>query len=563
MTPAHPAPECALVNGRLLNVLTGELTATNVLVGGGIVLGVGDRYQAAPIVYDLNGGVILPGLIDAHLHIESSLLTPSRLAEAVAPRGTTTIVADPHEIANVLGLDGVRWMLDASRGLPVECLFMAPSSVPASPLETSGARLGPDAVETMLGWERVIGLAEVMDFPGVIAGRADVVEKIRIARRLARPIDGHAPQLTGDGLEQYLSAGIESDHECISLDEAREKLRLGMRVMIREGSQAKNLQTLLPAVGAATVRRCMLVSDDRNAFDLWHDGHVDALLRQAVGAGLPPAWAVSMVTLNAAEHFGLRHVGAVAPGFSADLAVVDDLKDFHCRMTFKSGRLVARDGKLVADLPSTPASRTHMLTGPITTATFRIEGRAGPVRAIAFIPDQLETETLLVPTVVGRGALWADPAADLAKVVVIERHHGTGRVGRGFVRGLGLKHGALASSVAHDSHNLVVVGVDDEDMVTAARDVANQGGGLAIAAGGRIRAGLSLPVAGLMCDRSCADVASALEALEREAGTLGVDVRHPFGAISFLALSVIPKLRVTDQGIVDVEAGTIVPLQAD
>lgn len=563
MTPAHPAPERALVNGRLLNVMTGELTATNVAVGGGIVLGVGDRYRQAPIVHDLEGGVVLPGLIDAHLHIESSLLTPARLAEAVAPRGTTTIVADPHEIANVLGLEGVRWMLDASCGLPVECLFMAPSCVPASPLETSGAQLGPDAVETMLGWERVIGLAEVMDFPGVIAGRADVVEKIRVARRLGRPIDGHAPQLSGDGLEHYLSAGIESDHECVSLDEAQEKLRLGMRLMIREGSQAKNMETLLPAVNAVTVRRVMLVSDDRNAFDLWQEGHVDALLRHAVRCGLPPAWAVSMVTLNPAEHYGLRHVGAVAPGFRADLVVVDDLKDFRCRMTFQAGRLVARDGELAGDLPSSPPSRTNMMTGPITTDTFRIGGHAGHIRAIVFIPDQLETETELVPAAVTNGVLCADPAADLAKVVVIERHHGTGRVGRGFVRGLRLKHGALASSVAHDSHNLIVVGVDDDDMVAAARHVAEAGGGLAIAAGGRIRAALSLPVAGLMCDGRCRDVANALEALEREARALGVGLRHPFGAISFLALSVIPRLRVTDQGVVDVDAGRIVPLQAD
>lgn len=558
------APECALVGGRLLNVFTGELVRTNVLIGGGRVLGVGDRHHHAPHVYDLDDGIILPGFIDAHLHIESSLITPGRLAEAVVPLGTTTIVADPHEIANVLGLDGVRWMLEASEGLPLQCLFMAPSSVPASPLETAGATLGPDAVETMLGWPRVIGLAEVMDCAGVISRRADVLDKIRLAERLGRPVDGHAPQLTGEALEAYLRAGIESDHESIGLDEAREKLRLGMRIMIREGSQAKNLDALLPLVDATTVRRCLLVSDDRNAYDIAHEGHVDALVRQAIARGLPPLWAIQMVTLNAAEHFGLRHTGAVAPGFHADLIVVSDLTDLRCRLTFTAGRLVARDGQLVTTLPASPQARTAMATGPITRETFRIAGgRGGRVRAVGCIPDQLETEHLVVDTPASGGGLVADPGNDLAKIVVIERHHGTGRVGRGFVRGLGLTCGALASSVAHDAHNLIIVGVDDGDMLAAAEHIRASGGGLAMAAGGAVRASLPLPVAGLMCDRPCGETADALAALERAAAELGGRIRHPFGAISFLALSVIPSLRVTDLGVVDVESARVVPLVVD
>lgn len=562
-SPGRPEPERILRGGRLLNLFTGELLPANILLGGGLILAVGEACQEAPEVYDLDGGIVLPGLIDAHFHIESSLLTPARLAQAVVPRGTTTVIADPHEIANVLGLPGIRWMLRASEGLPLDCLFMAPSCVPASSLETSGARLGPGEVGEVLEWDRILGLAEVMDFPGVVAGKREPIRKIRIARDRGRPVDGHAPELSGPALCAYLSAGIETDHECVGLEEAREKLRLGMRIMIREGSQAKNLETLLPLVDAVTVRRCLLVSDDRNAVDLLEEGHVDHLLRRAVALGLPPLWAVQMVTLNPAEHYGLRHLGAVAPGRQADLVVVNNLSEFKCELTFKAGRLVAERGKLLAGLPPTPPVPRTMHAAPLTRETFSIRGRPGRARAIGIIPNQIETEAPAVEVTVRDGVVLADPERDLAKLAVVERHGGTGRVGLGLVEGLGLRAGALASSVAHDSHNLIAVGMDDGDLLTALSHLVEQGGGLAVAAGGRVLASLPLPIAGLMSDRPVPETAAALRALERETRELGVSMAHPFGVLSFLALPVIPKLRLTDRGLVDVEQGKVVPLWVD
>lgn len=560
VAPARPRPERLLTGGRLLNLFTGELYPADVLVGGGLILAVGEARPEAPEVHELDGGIVLPGFIDGHVHIESSLLTPARFAEAVVPRGTTTVVADPHEIANVLGLAGVRWMLEASEGLPLDCLFMAPSCVPASALESAGARLGPEAVAEMLEWERVLGLAEVMDFPGVVAGRADLMEKIGLARRKGRPVDGHAPRLTGSELNAYLLAGIGSDHECVALEEAREKLALGMRIMIREGSQARNLRALLPLVDPVSARRCLLVTDDRNALDLVEEGHLDHLLREAVALGVPPLRAVQMVTLNPAEYFGLGSLGRVAPGARADLVVVNDLTEFRCELVFKAGRLVAERGRLLAGLPPAPPIRRTMHAAPLSGRAFRIAARPGPVRAVGLVQDQIETEALEVEGTVRAGELVADPERDLAKLVVVERHRATGRVGCGLVRGFGLRAGALASSVAHDAHNLIAAGVDDADLLAALAHLVERGGGLAVASGGQVRAALDLPVAGLMSDQPLPETARALGVLDAEARRLGVRVAHPFGALSFLALSVIPELRVTDQGLVDVRQGRVVPL---
>lgn len=561
--PARPEPERLLRGGRLLNLFTGEILTTNVLIGGGVILGVGEAYRDAPEVYELGGKIVLPGFIDSHLHLESSLLTPARFAEAVVPRGTTTVIADPHEIANVLGVDGVRWMLRASEGLPLDCFFMAPSCVPASALETSGARLGPEAIGEMLEWERVLGLAEVMDVPGVIAGKPDVLSKIRIAQRKSRLVDGHAPRLAGPDLNVYAAAGIESDHECVSVEEAREKLRLGMWIMIREGSQAKNLSALLPLVDSVSVRRCVLVSDDRNALDLLSEGHMDHLLRKAVAGGLPPLRAVQMVTLNPAERFGLRRLGSVAPGRQADLVVVSDLVKFRCEMVFKAGRLVAEQGKLLVEPPHTPPLQRAMSVGPFSPQAFKIPGRGGQVRIIGLVQDQIVTEYLVMEGTIRSGELVANPERDLAKLVVVERHMGTGRIGCGLVHGLGLTEGALASSVAHDSHNLIAAGVDDADLLAALTHLVEQGGGLAVASGGRVKASLPLPVAGLMSDQPLSETERAFQLLEEEAGRLGARGRHPFGALSFLALPVIPRLRLTDRGLVDVERGCVIPLFED
>lgn len=561
--PARPEPKRLLRGGRLLNLFTGELLTADILLGDGLILGVGGAYQDAREVYELDGRIVLPGFIDSHLHIESSLLTPSRFAEAVVPRGTTTVIADPHEIANVLGADGVRWMLRASEGLPLDCFFMAPSCVPASAIETSGARIDPAAIEDMLEWGRVLGLAEVMDVPGVIAGKPDILSKIRMARRKNRLVDGHAPRLTGHDLNAYLAAGIESDHECVSVEEAREKLRLGMWIMMREGSQAKNLSALLPLVDPVSVRRCVLVSDDRNALDLLNEGHMDHLLREAVARGLPPLWAVQMVALNPAEYFGLRRLGSVAPGRQADLVVVNDLKEFRCELVFKAGRLVAEGGKLLAELPPTPPLQRAMNAGPFSPHAFRIPERRGQVRVIGLVRDQITTEALVMEGTIRSGELVAVPERDLAKLVVVERHRGTGRIGCGLVHGLGLREGALASSVAHDSHNLIAAGIDDTDLLAALTHLVERGGGLAVASGGRVTASLPLPIAGLMSDQPLSETGRAFQSLEEEARRLGARVAHPFGALSFLALPVIPKLRLTDRGLVDVEQGRVIPLYVE
>lgn len=555
--------ESLLAGVQVLNVFTGDVTTTNVAVGEGRIVGIGLRYRRAREIFDLPGKYLLPGFIEGHIHIESSLMTPEGFAEAVVPRGTTAVVADPHEIANVCGLEGVRYMLRASRDLPLDCFFMAPSCVPATALETAGASLGAEAVAALLEDERVLGLAEVMDYPGVIQGKQEILEKIVLARSKGKRVDGHAPGLSGERLMAYVSAGIESDHESTTLDEAQEKLRLGMRIMIREGSQARNLETLVALVNPVTVRRCLLVSDDKEPHELVGDGHLDSLLRRAVALGVAPHHALQMVTLNVAEAFGLTRRGAVAPGYLADLVVVDNLRDFTPLLVFKGGRLVAEEGKLLREIP-----RLH---GEGVSDTIRIPRLSVErlrivsdgcrlVRVIGLVPGQITTRRLVLEASVSNGEIRSDPSRDMLKLVVVERHGRNGKIGLGLVQGFGLRQGALASSVAHDSHNLVAVGVEDGDLLTALERVAAMRGGLAVASGGVVRASLALPVAGLMSGDSPAHVAAGMEELLKEARALGCTNQNPFAALSFLALPVIPQLRLTDGGLVDVERGEFVPL---
>ncbi|MFQ5989525.1 MAG: adenine deaminase [Candidatus Methylomirabilales bacterium] len=552
-----------LTGVKLLNVFTGEVTTTNVALGGGRIVGIGSQYRRAQEVFDLYGKYVLPGLIEGHIHIESSLLTPEGFAEAVVPRGTTAVIADPHEIANVLGLDGVRYMLRASQDLPLDCYFMASSCVPATELETAGASLGLEAIGALLEEDRVLGLAEVMDYPGVIHGRRDILEKIALARSRGKVVNGHAPHLTGEGLMAYLGAGIGSDHESTTLEEAQEKLRLGMRVMIREGSQARNLAELLPLVTPVTGRRCLLVSDDKEPHELVAHGHLDALLRRAVSMGLSPHLAVQLVTLNVAEAFGLRDRGALAPGYLADLVVVDNLREFIPLLVFKGGRLVAEEGKLLREIPRR-RERGILDTvriPPLSTENLRIPVRGTRfVRVIGLVPGQITTRRLVLEALVADGEVCADPARDILKLVVVERHGRNGNIGLGLVQGFGLRQGALASSVAHDSHNLIAVGVEERDLLTALEHVAAIGGGLAVAARGEILASLSLPVAGLMSEEKPGDVAAAMEHLLLNARDLGCIAPNPFAALSFLALPVIPEIRLTDRGLVNVGKGEFLSL---
>jgi adenine deaminase len=556
-------PERLLAGVRVLNCFIGEVTTTNVALGGGRIVGIGPQYRRAQEVFDLSGKYLLPGFIEGHIHIESSLLTPEGFAEVVVPRGTTAVVADPHEIANVLGLEGVRYMLRASRDLPLDCHFMAPSCVPATGLETSGASLGLAAIAELLEDERVLGLAEVMDYRGVIHGKREILEKIALARSRGKHVDGHAPGLTGEKLAAYVSAGIESDHESSTLDEAREKLRLGMRLMIREGSQARNLAALLPLVTPVTARRCLLVSDDKEPHELVADGHLDALLRRAVALGLSPYHAVQMVSLNVAEAFGLRDRGAVAPGYLADLVVVDNLRDFTPLLVFKEGRLVAEDGKLLREISRL---RDQGVLGTVripqlSRECLRIASRGARLaRVIGLVPGEIVTRRLMLEAKTANGELGSDPSRDILKLVVVERHGRNGNIGLGLVQGFGLRQGALASSVAHDSHNLIAVGVEDGDILTALEHVAATGGGLAVASGEAVRTSLALPIAGLMSAESPGQVAAAMEHLLLNVRDLGCSVPNPFAALSFLALPVIPELRLTDRGLVDVERGDFVSL---
>jgi len=549
--------DLVLTGARVANVYTGEWQEIAVAVFDGIIVGLGD-YPGPRL--PVPGRYILPGFIDGHLHLESSMLTPGELARALLPLGTTTVVADPHEIANVLGAAGLDYLLSASEGLPVDFFFMLPSCVPASPLETSGARLGAAALEPYRRHPRVLGLAEVMNFPGLVAGEPELLAKLALFPQ--GPVDGHAPLLTGPALNAYRLAGIGSDHECTTLAEAREKLRLGFTLMVREGSLAKNLADLLPAVTPASLRRTMLITDDSHPEDLLRTGHLNHLLRKAVSLGLDPLAALTMATLNPAEYFRLRDRGAVAPGLAADLVVVEDLTDFRIDKVFKNGRLLVDQGRLTAAAETAPvpapASAMHVkelapeaLSPPVT---------AREVKVIGLIPGQLLTEKRLLTAPVRGGRLAADPARDLLKLAVVERHHGTGNLGLGMVQGFGLPRGALASSVAHDSHNIVVVGADEADMLQAVRHLVHLGGGMTVVAGGKVLADLALPIAGLISPRPLEQVAAAYTRLKKAYHGLGGALQDPFMALSFLALPVIPALKLTDLGLVDVDRFEVVPL---
>jgi adenine deaminase len=546
--------------GRVVDVLTQQVRAADVAIVGDRIAAVGEGLAGREVL-EAGGRYVAPGLVDAHVHIESSMLAPGRFADVVLPHGTTTIVCDPHEIANVLGIAGVRWILEASEGLDLSVLVMAPACVPATPLETAGARLEAAELLGLLDHPRVLGLAEMMNYPGVLA--ADPVELAKLAAFAGRLVDGHAPGLVGPELQAYLAAGVGSDHECLSADEAREKVAHGMTVFLREATNARNLLDVLPAVTAANARRFAFCTDDRVPGDLLDDGSIDALVRMAVGAGLDPVLAITMASLNAAEHYGLRDRGAVAPGRRADLIVFEDLTDLRPRTVLAGGRMVARDGARVGG--GEPAPSTLPPTMNVAWRdSLRLARESDRVRTIGIVEDQLITTSSvqeLGATAPGsEGIAGPDPARDLLRLSVIERHRATGAVGQGFVRGFGLRAGALASSVAHDSHNIVVAAADDGDALVAARAAAEMGGGLVVAAGGEVRAAVPLAIAGLVADRPPQMVAAELARATVVAAELGCSLSAPFMALSFLALPVIPSLKLTDQGLVDVDAFALTPV---
>lgn len=554
-----------ITNAKLVDVLTGEIRETDVSVGGGKILGF--SHTEAVKVVDAQGAYLLPGLIDAHIHIESSMVSPARFAGLVLPHGTTSVVADPHEIANVHGLEGIRYMLENGRHLPLNIFIALPSCVPATPFEDSGAVLSAEELEELIDDPKVTGIGEMMNFPGVVSGDYDVLAKIQLGTSHGKIVDGHAPGLLGRDLDAYLVTGITNTHECTTLEEMRENLRRGSYILIREGSAAKNLRTLLPGVTPGNARRCAFCCDDRHIEDIVSDGHMDNHLRLAVGMGMDPVQAITICTLNAAECFGLRNKGAIAPGRDADFILVDDLKAFRVRKVFTAGRLIAEDGRILIPLDDAaagaPSHSIHLK--PLDEDALSLPVRTGKARVIGIEPASLVTKSLVREVKTDdTGCFQSALNPGLTKIAVIERHKRTGKLGIGILEGYGLTGGAIATTISHDSHNIVVAGDNDPDMLLAVRELADMGGGIVSVHGGAIRR-LPLPIAGLMTSADPQEVNAVLhDMLVAARAELGIpeDV-EPFMTLSFMALPVIPELKLTARGLFNVNTFSFVGVEAD
>ena len=540
--------DLVLKNAVYVNVFSGELEKRDIAVAEGLIVGLGS-YSGTEEV-DMTGKIVCPGFIDAHIHLESSLVSPAEFARAVIPHGTTTVITDPHEIANVMGEAGIEYMLAATEGLPVDVRFMIPSCVPASPMDESGASLDYRDIDSFFEHPRVQGLAEMMNFPGIISADSETVAKIVASQAHHKKIDGHAPGLRGHHLNAYISAGVYSDHECADMADALEKLRLGQFIMIREGTAAKNLEALMPLILTEQYYgRCMFCTDDKHPSDLLEKGHIDYICREAVRMGADPIRTVQVACLHAARYFLLNNRGAIAPGYLADFAIVEDLKDFHVVTVYKKGQLVYQDGQ-VADfpLPVIPEHLTRLAHDTfhlpvLTPASFAETRRKG---LIGMVPGQIITQD-------AGYADGVDVTRDILKMAVIERHKNTRHIGIGYLTGYGLKAGAVATSVSHDSHNIICVGENDGDMAMAANRIARNKGGIVVVRDGKLLAELPLEIGGIMSERPLEEVNTLLESAKAAAYTLGVsrDI-DPFMTLSFMALPVIPTLRLTTRGVIDV-----------
>lgn len=555
-----------LKNGNVINVFTGEIEKTNVLIRDRRIVGVGPEYEEADIVEDVTGKYICPSFIDGHMHIESTMLLPAELAKVCVPHGTGVIVADPHEIGNVCGTIGISYMLEASEHLPMKFYFMLPSCVPATKLDESGAVLRLRELELMYHHERILGLAEMMNYPGVIYDDPDVHAKLDLARKHNMIVNGHAPLLRGKDLDKYISTGIQDDHECSQKEEALEKLRKGQWIMIRQGTTARNLESLIDLFDPPFHHRCLLVTDDKHPYDLLENGHIDSIIRQAVKLGKSAITGIQMATIQAAQCFGLRNLGAVAPGYYANLLVLDDLDTVDIRDVYYSGSLVCKNKTLIpfekAELDPIIAKPVfHSFNTPALKAEdFYVEPKDAPCRVICAIPGEVLTGKEIHKLDFSQNN-GMDIQRDIVKLAVVERHIHSGHIGLGFIKGLGIQRGAIASSVSHDSHNLIVVGANESDMAIAGNHVVEMSGGLCVVLDGKVLASLPLPVAGLMSTKDAHTVAEENYNVRDAVGNLGVQEGiEPFMSTAFLSLTVIPELKMSTFGLVDVNSMSLVPL---
>lgn len=545
--------DLVIKNAKVVNVLSEEIYDADIAICDGIIAGVATGYTGEKEI-DVKGAYVSPSFIDGHVHIESSMLMPAEFAKMVVPSGTTTIVADPHEISNVMGLQGISFMREASKNLPLDVFMTLPSCVPATSLETSGVDLNSYDLALLIEAPWVLGIAEMMNFPGVINCDASVLSKVKLGLEHKKKVDGHAPHLCGKDLNAYVAAGVCSDHECTTPEEAIEKLRAGMHIMVREATGARDLEALISVLKQYNSRKCMFVTDDRHPKHLAK--HISRMVKKAVKLGLEPIKAIQMASLNTAEYFNIPNLGAIAPSYKADLAVFDDLKNFEPKMVFKNGELVAENGVMIAD---TDSIKPPVLRGSVNIKYLYHEDLAvaAPVdkdlvKTINVIPKQLITKTSFEKVCKKDGLAVQDVENDLLKIAVIERHKATGNIGLGFVKGFGLKSGAIASTVAHDSHNMIVIGTNDDDMYYAAVELVKSQGGKIIVENGKTLAHLKLPIAGLMSDKGFDEVQKSISELDIAAKQIGCEIDEPFMSMAFLSLSVIPELKITDKGLIDV-----------
>lgn len=543
--------DLVIKNANIINVFSEEIYKADVAIKDGIIAGIGSGYKGIKEI-DAEGKYISPSFIDGHVHIESSMLLPSEFAKMVVPSGTTTIVADPHEISNVIGLHGISFMREASKDLPLDVYMMLPSCVPASPYETSGFELNSYDLSLLIDSPWVLGIAEMMNFPGVINLDKEVISKIKLGLEKRKRIDGHAPYLSGKELCAYIAAGVSSDHECTNPQEAIEKLRLGMYLMIREGSAARDLDALIPVLKECPTRKCVFVTDDRYPAALKE--HINMMVRRVVEKGVNPVKAVQMASINTAEYFGLNNLGAIAPGYKADMLILDNLVDFKPQTVIKNGQIVAQDGQLIINIDEKTLSslRGTVNIRWLDKEDLRIKASSDKVKAIEVTDGQLVTKCTEAKVNIQDGYAVSNIEEDVLKILVIERHKASGNIGKGFVKGFGLKSGAIASTVAHDSHNMIVIGTNDEDMFKAIKELVKSQGGKVIVNNGEVIAKLELPVAGLMSEDKSENVIQKCEQLKSGQKVIGCSLLEPFMTMAFLSLSVIPEIKLTDKGLMDV-----------